>query len=285
MGYEIVRKTLVFASLKQVPQLTLRCSQTGKTKPIQRCLDLLSPLLADMRWTCLDCSFTNSELKNIRVHLPLQNDVQKLPKMKMQQQTLEQCFREFTRTEHLSGSNAVECERCGVKRPQSKTISFSRLPDVLILQLKRFYYHGPNHQSAKLCNLVSFPETGLRLRAQKLPTSSSPDEGAAAPAAPDPATMSNYDLFGVANHMGTLRGGHYTATVKHFTKATWHSFNDSYVSAGTSRQTALAYILFYVRKGVDPAPAIAAAQSAAMSAAAPAEVASASAPHHQDPNF
>ena len=50
----------------------------------------------------------------------------------------------------------------------------------------------------------------------------------------------------------------------------------------TQRQ---AYILFYVRKGVDPAPAIAAAQSAAMSAAAPAEVASASAPHHQDPNF
>ena len=59
--------------------------------------------------------------------------------------------------------------------------------------------------ATQLCDLVSFPETGLCLRAQKLPTSSSPDEGAAAPVAPDPATMSNYDLFGVANHMGTLR--------------------------------------------------------------------------------
>ena len=78
--------------------------------------------------------------------------------------------------------NAPPRCRCGVKRPQTKTISFARLPDILILQvsfilffffkpgpslcytwrqLKRFYYQG--HQSRKVpvcinvfCTVVSF---------------------------------------------------------------------------------------------------------------------------------
>ena len=48
--------------------------------------------------------------------------------------------------------------------------------------------------------LVSFPETGLRLSARRLAAND-----AAAPAAPHTTLVSSYDLFGVANHSGTLR--------------------------------------------------------------------------------
>ena len=39
-----------------------------------------------------------------------------------------------------------------------------------------------------------------------------------------------YDLFAVAQHSGSMAGGHYTAVAKHRTKHEWYSFNDSYVS-------------------------------------------------------
>ena len=36
-----------------------------------------------------------------------------------------------------------------------------------------------------------------------------------------------YDLYAVSNHMGTARGGHYTAYAKHPYSGDWHHFNDT----------------------------------------------------------
>ena len=37
-----------------------------------------------------------------------------------------------------------------------------------------------------------------------------------------------YDLYGVANHSGSSRGGHYTASIKN-ANGKWYEFNDTFV--------------------------------------------------------
>lgn len=39
--------------------------------------------------------------------------------------------------------------------------------------------------------------------------------------------LCRYNLYGVANHSGTLYSGHYTAYCKHPYSAEWHEYNDS----------------------------------------------------------
>ena len=41
----------------------------------------------------------------------------------------------------------------------------------------------------------------------------------------------SYSLYAVSNHMGSLRGGHYTAYCRHPTKKRWFEFNDQHVQA------------------------------------------------------
>ena len=36
-----------------------------------------------------------------------------------------------------------------------------------------------------------------------------------------------YELYGMINHYGTIRKGHYTAFVKHYTSGLWFTMNDS----------------------------------------------------------
>lgn len=38
-----------------------------------------------------------------------------------------------------------------------------------------------------------------------------------------------YDLFAMANHVGSLNGGHYYADIKSFEDQQWYRFNDSSV--------------------------------------------------------
>lgn len=39
-----------------------------------------------------------------------------------------------------------------------------------------------------------------------------------------------YDLYAVANHYGTMLGGHYTAFCRNFLDRNWYEFNDERVS-------------------------------------------------------
>ena len=62
-----------------------------------------------------------------------------------------------------------------------------------------------------------------------------------------------YDLYGVANHFGSLNGGHYTAFVKNPMAAKWYEFDDNIVNKlGRTPEeiyqtvmTKSAYVLFY----------------------------------------
>ena len=52
----------------------------------------------------------------------------------------------------------------------------------------------------------------------------------------DAGISSQYDLFGVVNHFGSLNGGHYTATCKNSIDDSWYYFNNSSVSGAGNQK-------------------------------------------------
>lgn len=154
--------------------------------------------------------------------------------------TLADCFRCLTEEEILEGSNAYMCEKCGQKRRAVRRLTVYRTPPVLVVHLKRFSYDIFSRE--KLETEVQFPLTGLDI---------SPYLSAERRTDMPPAS---YNLVGVCNHMGGMRGGHYTAYA-HLSEdpriqGSWCLFNDRQTSVASSDRVCSrsAYVLFYQRQ-------------------------------------
>ncbi|CAG8473776.1 11279_t:CDS:2 [Funneliformis mosseae] len=154
--------------------------------------------------------------------------------------TLHQCLNAFIKEEILDGDDAWNCSKCRVPRRAIKQLSISRLPDVLLIHLKRFSFSGPFRD--KLETMVSFPIRDLDLTLYvptpiEKPTSIGcniqhelPGTGAGNHHSLQQSGPFKYDLFAVSNHYGGLNGGHYTACVRNGYRHEWHNFDDSRVS-------------------------------------------------------
>ncbi|KAK9728481.1 ubiquitin-specific protease doa4 [Basidiobolus ranarum] len=175
---------------------------------------------------CKQTSTTYNPFTYLSLPIPLRNNG--VP--------LSRCLDEFVKEEILDGDDAWFCSRCKTRRRAIKRLTLSRLPDVLLIHLKRFSFSGPFRD--KLDTLVSYPLKKLDMRPY-LPSTTSK-----APAI--------YDLYAVSNHFGGLNGGHYTAQVRNGYRDQWHNFDDSRVSVCDERSivSKSAYILFYVRSTI-----------------------------------
>lgn len=124
-------------------------------------------------------------------------------------------------------------------------MGFSRLPKILVLNLKRFKNHrilqyGSNYYSGgsqKITAFIDFPFENLDMTDYVIGSK-------------DRQEKYIYDLVSVSNHYGSLGGGHYKACAfnTHFKK--WFEFDDSSVdnaSSNTIRSEA-AYVLVYRRR-------------------------------------
>ena len=148
--------------------------------------------------------------------------------------TLDDCLREFTKDEVLSRRDQYRCARCKEPRDAVKQLAFHRLPSVLVVHLKRF--SQSSFSRTKINTAVDFPRTRLSFDAFLGPDA--------------PASGATYHLVAVTNHMGSLSGGHYTATVLNRTSNKWYEMNDSRVHETSSpRASSSPYILFFVRDG------------------------------------
>lgn len=143
-------------------------------------------------------------------------------------------IKEFFRPTELNGENQMYCDRCGHKVDATITDVIKHHPDVLILLLKRceFNYHYMSYVKTR-CS-VEVPYT------LQIPESQT------------------YELYAVVDHLGDLRGGHYTATIRipEEHEDTWYNFNDT---SGTrlyyqpfqvdnTEKSESAYLLFYRKK-------------------------------------
>ncbi|KAF9149815.1 CSN-associated deubiquitinating enzyme Ubp12 [Linnemannia schmuckeri] len=149
--------------------------------------------------------------------------------------TLEDCLAEYTKEEQLGEEDLWYCPNCKKHQQATKKLDIWRLPDILVVHLKRFSHTRTWRD--KIDALVDFPIHGLDLSG-KILKEEDRDENV-------------YDLFGVSNHMGGLGGGHYTAYAKNERSGQWYNFDDSHVSAVgnvESIKSSSAYLLFYRRR-------------------------------------
>lgn len=143
------------------------------------------------------------------------------------------CLEAFIKEEPLGPEDMWYCPGCKEHRQASKKLDLWRLPEILIIHLKRFSYS--RYTKNKLETFVDFPIHDLDLskyighRCQDVPH--------------------NYRLYATSNHYGSLGGGHYTAYVYHEGKKGWYDFDDRHVGPITedSIKTSAAYVLFYRR--------------------------------------
>jgi ubiquitin carboxyl-terminal hydrolase 8 len=187
---------------------------------------------------CPACNRVSNSFETFN-HVPLQ-----IPQPSQQRVALERCLDDFVKPERLDEQNLWYCSQCSNHVRATKTMELWRLPNVLILQLKRFEATN-GVRRGKNQTLVDFPTDCL-------------DLGAYLPAIEenqmcDPSVPALYDLFGVINHFGTLGFGHYTALARKWDESSlstaWTLFDDSNTRRiKESVVSPAAYVLFYRRR-------------------------------------
>lgn len=148
--------------------------------------------------------------------------------------TLQSCMECFLEEEELDKEDMWYCPKCKVHRQATKKLDLWRLPDVLVVHLKRFSFSRLWRE--KLDTTVEFPHEALDL-SSFLNAKADKEKYI-------------YDLYGVSNHYGSTGGGHYTAFVKLPGSGKWYHFDDSRVSPVEVEEvkTQAAYLLFYQRR-------------------------------------
>lgn len=141
------------------------------------------------------------------------------------------CFDLYGEGEILDGENAFYDDTTDKKVSIRKKISFWSLPNILVVDFKRF-----NSRNQKNQVLISFPLNDLDLSNYVVGYKKS---------------SYVYDLYGVCNHSGGVFGGHYTAYVKN-ANGHWYDFNDTSVNEINPLNvvSSKAYCLFYRIKSV-----------------------------------
>lgn len=152
--------------------------------------------------------------------------------------SLEDCLREYGKPEILSEANLWYCPRCKEHRRAEKKFELWKVPDILVMHLKRF--SSSRNFRDKLDIKVDYPVEGLDLSTMVRDQT-------------DGKSLT-YDLIAVDCHFGGLGGGHYTAMAKNSINGEWYDYNDSHVSK-KSPEAAVdksAYLLFYRRRQDSP---------------------------------
>ncbi|XP_054425730.1 ubiquitin carboxyl-terminal hydrolase 45 [Pteronotus mesoamericanus] len=194
--------------------------------------------------------------------------------------SVQSCLYQFTSMELLMGNNKLLCENCTEKKQKyqretssaekkaegiytnaRKQLLISAVPVILILHLKRFHQAGLSLR--KVNRHVDFP-----LTLDLAPFCSATCKNVSA------GEKVLYGLYGIVEHSGSMRGGHYTAYVKvrtpsrklleHITgkkiipglkepdsesAGQWVHVSDTYVQVVPESRalSAQAYLLFYER--------------------------------------
>lgn len=147
--------------------------------------------------------------------------------------SVESCLTKFTKEEVMDGDEKPFCESCKKRRKMRKHYQLWRLPEILIIHLKRFRGEGSRYRSKDASNV----QLNTTIDVAKYLH----ERG-------DRTQKSSYELYAVSNHSGSTGGGHYTASCRNV-DGSWRYCNDTRVSSmpASQVQTSDAYVLFYKR--------------------------------------
>ena len=151
--------------------------------------------------------------------------------------TLMDCFDLNCEREYLHGENAWYNENLGKKQNVFKRLVYWSLPDVMILDIKRFEFNPETFTFVK-------NQTAIRIPVENVDFSKYV-EGYN-------KESYIYDLYGICNHHGDENFGHYTSTVR-TANSKWYNFNDTNVKEVSIPKNEIVgntpYCLFYRKKG------------------------------------
>lgn len=129
---------------------------------------------------------------------------------------LEDCISHFISKEKLTDTNEPYCINCKAKTEHTKEMKLSKLPECLVIHLKRFAYSG---STKKILTKVAI-DNYLKINNMK------------------------YKLVSFANHKAkSVQSGHYTAYIHRAGK--WWLCNDSSINEVPHFKDEEAYLLFY----------------------------------------
>ena len=139
------------------------------------------------------------------------------------------CLDIYGNNEEMTGENAWFNDKTNTKEDIKKNIIFWNLPNVLIIELKRF-----NNSNKKIHTLVKTDLENVDFSKYVYGYNSQ---------------EYIYDLFGTGNHMGNVFGGHYTANIKN-SNGKWYNCNDTHINEIKNNKiiTPHTYCLFYRKK-------------------------------------
>jgi len=143
--------------------------------------------------------------------------------------SLYDCLDEYCKVERLEKDNAYLNEKTNEKEDVDKGILFWSLPQILIIDIKRYTFSGK-----KLNNHIDIPLEEVNL--SKYVNGYNKESYV-------------YNLYGICNHSGGTLGGHYTSYVK-IKNGKWYEFNDTSVrEIDTDKLVSnKSYCFFYIKK-------------------------------------
>jgi len=164
---------------------------------------------------CSHCNKTTIKTENTQdISLHIEADSSTLLAEKLQN---------FFQSETLEGDNAYWCDTCHKSCQATKILSYTHIPTILIVHLKRFIL-GKKTQTH-----MPF-DTVLEMKPYLAPGQASPQK---------------MELIGIISHQGTKDPGHYVAITKRGNE--WISYNDAITAQTTSTQLhqTQAYIMIH----------------------------------------
>jgi ubiquitin carboxyl-terminal hydrolase 8 len=152
--------------------------------------------------------------------------------------TLFDCFDKHCEREILEGENAWFNEKANKKQNVSKRLLFWSLPNIMIIDIKRFITSYSTGKSKKNQQFIDIPINNVNF--------SKYVEGYG-------KESFIYDLYAICNHHGGIDGGHYSATIK-TSNGKWYNFNDTQVKEIIITDNIISgntpYCLFYRKKKI-----------------------------------
>ena len=144
--------------------------------------------------------------------------------------SLEESLSECTNVTQLSVDDIYECDVCHVKTQSLRKCSIWRLPEILIISIKR-----------NITQLIN--GRFITIKDQRIVKS--PDLLDCAPYMSVTRDRSVYSLYATANHFGSPSFGHCMCYIK--TEDGWHYLDDDRVGLSYNIDQKSQYILFYNR--------------------------------------
>nr|XP_054603687.1 uncharacterized protein LOC107377179 isoform X3 [Nothobranchius furzeri] len=134
---------------------------------------------------------------------------------------------------NLSGQDQLFCERCNTKSDSINKPEMERHPEVLTLLLKRFKFDYSLMNYVKIKRSVQIPKL------LQIPISGDQSQ--------------KYELYAFVEHLGELRFGHYTVSIRSQDDGRWYDFDDTrvtlspyqYFQLDNEEKNCSAYLLFY----------------------------------------